>query len=352
MTDLEEAIERNGIDEAEDAESMSESEIVKFLAKKTKSEMTDPRFSPYINRIKNSPEMLKALQIQIMKNSALKTLTSEENGQKNEPAPESGHNHKVLKGALYLLERYKSASRESFLLNGHRPATLRRLLPLILRVRCDKKSVNDLVQDLVKSVIDSYSTIELNSQLNPAAIDIVRSLNNTETGQNDFEKEREKSLESQISKTEDFVELKSELMKIMNDEKLTWTRRFNAYLLFSRFLLRLDLDLSTEDVEILVKELTNERPKWQIIAFQMTQTVLHKIKRVRPREYLTRSEVSDIPAREDLMYEKAFTDEESWNSARIYGDRTHLGYSRKDRWTQTVKRQLFKNSSGLNNFKS
>ena len=117
------------------------------------------------------------------------------------------------------------------------------------------------MQDLVKSLIDSYSTIELKSELNPDAIDIARSLNNVELGKNDFETERKKSLERHISKTEDFVALKSELMKIMNDEKLTWTRRYNAYLIFSRFLLRLDLDLTTEDVEILVKELTNERPK-------------------------------------------------------------------------------------------
>ena len=65
MADLESAIERNGIDESDEAETMSESDIVQFLAKKTKSEMADPKFSPYINRIKNSPELLKSLQVRV-----------------------------------------------------------------------------------------------------------------------------------------------------------------------------------------------------------------------------------------------------------------------------------------------
>jgi len=68
-----------------------------------------------------------------------------------------------------------------------------------------------------------------------------------------------------------FVELKDELVTIMEDEKLSWTRRFNAYNLLSRCLVRLDLDLTPRDIEVLVKELTNERPKWQAAAFYYTQ---------------------------------------------------------------------------------
>ena len=94
----------------------------------------------------------------MMKNSLQK-------GAKNDDTPNSetangDQNHKILKGALYLLDRCKNASRESFLLNGHRAQICRTLWPLILRVRCDKKSVNDLIHLLIKSITETYTTIE------------------------------------------------------------------------------------------------------------------------------------------------------------------------------------------------
>lgn len=94
----------------------------------------------------------------MMKNSLQKGAKSEESNQ--EVVNGGDQNHKILKGALYLLDRCKNASRESFLLNGHRAAICRRLWPLILRVRCDKKSVNDLIHVLMKSITETYSTVE------------------------------------------------------------------------------------------------------------------------------------------------------------------------------------------------
>ena len=64
---------------------------------------------------------------------------ADESAVEGETATSRDQNHKVLKGALYLLERTKSASRDSFLLNGHRSSICKRLWPLILKIRCDKK---------------------------------------------------------------------------------------------------------------------------------------------------------------------------------------------------------------------
>ena len=68
----------------------------------------------------------------------------------------------------------------------------------------------------------------------------------------------------------------------------------------------------------------------------MFQTILHKIKRARPREYLDREDLaSELPSQEQLMFAHAFDTEEKWNSARVYADRTHQGYGT---WTKTIKR--------------
>ena len=65
------------------------------------------------------------------------------------------------------------------------------------------------------------------------------------------------------------------------------------------------------------------------------ETILHKIKRARPREYLQRDDIAPLPAQDELMYRNAFVTESEWNSATVFADRTHQGYGN---WTKTVKK--------------
>jgi hypothetical protein len=234
-------------------------------------------------------------------------------------------NHKILKGALYLLDRCKNAHRESFLLNGHSAKSCRELWPLLLRVRCDKKSINDLVQSLIKSINDNYYTIELDSRINPNALEASILLSSSRLTPEELMKSMKKCRKKKQENIEHFTALKNELVSMLSNETLTWTRRYHAYNLLSRCLIRLDMDLTATDIEALVNELTNERPKWQAAAFYYTQTVLHKIKRARPREYLEREQIDDLPKQEELMYKHAFETEDQWNSTVLYADRTHQG---------------------------
>ena len=53
----------NGKMESDDPDAMSDDEIVDMLAKKSKLELMDPKLAPYVAKIKNSPELLKTLQL-------------------------------------------------------------------------------------------------------------------------------------------------------------------------------------------------------------------------------------------------------------------------------------------------
>ena len=53
--------------ESDDPDTMTDMEIVDMLAKKSKLELMDPKLAPYVAKIKNSPELLKALQLRARK---------------------------------------------------------------------------------------------------------------------------------------------------------------------------------------------------------------------------------------------------------------------------------------------
>ena len=80
--------------------------------------------------------------------------------------PKDELSHKKLKGAIYLLEKGKAASLWSYLFNGHNADLCAKIWPLVLRVRCDKKSVNQLVTTFLNRVMDKYTTIEFENKFN------------------------------------------------------------------------------------------------------------------------------------------------------------------------------------------
>jgi hypothetical protein len=51
------------LDHSDDPDDMSATEIVDLLATKTELELIDPKMAPFVAKIKNSPELLKLLQV-------------------------------------------------------------------------------------------------------------------------------------------------------------------------------------------------------------------------------------------------------------------------------------------------
>ena len=105
------------------------------------------------------------------KNEAKEDKDDEKDGGKDEKMEtnvvDNTTSHKKLKGALYLLDKgSKNTSKQSYLFNGHRADLCAKIWPLILRVRCDKRSVNQLVQSFSKVIIDTYTTIEFKNSIN------------------------------------------------------------------------------------------------------------------------------------------------------------------------------------------
>ena len=133
------------------------------------------------------------------------------------------------------------------------------------------KSINDLVHSLVKSITESYSTIEFKSRLSPLSLSAASLLSDSRLSPAELLSAEERYQGDEERIRADLTQLKSELIEIMCDEELSWTRRYNSYNLFSRCLVRIDLELKPAEIEVLVRELTNERPKWQSAAFYYTQ---------------------------------------------------------------------------------
>lgn len=314
----------------EDIEGMSDSDLVKFLTERTKDELTDRKFKPYIDRLRDSPELIKQFQRTVLSDTDKMDTTEV---QKTETT--DIETHKTLKGALYLLDLYKQGHSFTFLMNGHQSHTCRKMWPLVLKVRCDKKSVNDLVMHIFKSVMDTYSTLHFENKLQPACLESIRHISDAtldDREQADVQTRNELKIQT---RKQDHQDLKEALRKLCYDENLSWTRRKLCYSSFAKYMVRLDTEIEPSDVELLACELVNERPKWRFAAFTYVQTVLHKIKRARPREYLRREDATDLPGAEDLKYKSAFRTEDAWNNQRYYGNRTHLGYRT---WTTTAKR--------------
>ena len=135
-------------------------ELIEYLSGKTINELQNDKYKPLLSRVKNAcdKETFQKFYAKIVANSQKAEKSDEMEVDATEKPDELSH--KKLKGAIYLLEKGKSASQWSYLFNGHNADLCAKIWPLVLRVRCDKKSVNQLVSAFMTRIMDKYTTIE------------------------------------------------------------------------------------------------------------------------------------------------------------------------------------------------
>jgi len=167
------------LDELEDhddhLDDLDNQTLVDYLASKSQDELQTEKYKPYLTKIKEDQTLFKEFYSKFVanqqKNEAKEDKDDEKDGGKDEKMEtnvvDDTTSHKKLKGALYLLDKgSKNTSKQSYLFNGHRADLCAKIWPLILRVRCDKRSVNQLVQSFSKVIIDTYTTIEFKNSIN------------------------------------------------------------------------------------------------------------------------------------------------------------------------------------------
>ena len=166
------------IDE-ENLDELGDQELTEYLAGKTINELQNDKYKPLLSRVKNAcdKETFQKFYAKIVANSQQAENSDEMEVDATEKPDELSH--KKLKGAIYLLEKGKSASQWSYLFNGHNADLCAKIWPLVLRVRCDKKSVNQLVSAFMGRIMDKYTTIEFENRFsNGRLIFKVQKINN------------------------------------------------------------------------------------------------------------------------------------------------------------------------------
>ena len=141
-----------------------------YLSQKNQTDLQSEKFKPYLLKIKDDKELMQVFMAKLIAAKQNKEVVSDEKVEQME-TNSNEVSHKRLKGALYLLDRgSKTSHKQSYLFNGHRAETCLKMWPLILRVRCDKKSINTKINEIMKVIIETYTTIEFKNVINQGLV--------------------------------------------------------------------------------------------------------------------------------------------------------------------------------------
>jgi hypothetical protein len=103
----------------EDASKLVDDALINLLVNLKKEELTDAKYSPYIERLRSDAKLLKAFQNARIRKERVSESEKMDTAELKNGDESKLETHKTLKGALYLLDLSKIDHSYTFLAHSH-----------------------------------------------------------------------------------------------------------------------------------------------------------------------------------------------------------------------------------------